>query len=460
MSRFENLKAKINLLRSRLMGEGNAATLARGAASSFAIRMTGTGINFITQVVLARLLGVGSYGSYIYAITWITVLGVVGKLGFDTASVRFVAAYSTQQAYGLLGGYLRYSSQVILLISIGAGLCLGLVSWIFQARYSLELLHTFWIAGALLPLSTALEVQQSRLRALKKIIQGQLPQEVLVPLLVLVGTVIAAVWFKSDLDATTAMSIRLVAVAVALGISFYLLIQVLPKEVRVSQPIFKSNEWFRAALAMVLVTGFNMVVAQTGTIVLGATLGTKQVGMYAVASKIAELLVFILVAVNSILAPLVASLHAKGERTELQRIVRIGVWIVFAISLSIAVILLIFGRQLLSLFGAEFTASYPILVVLIVSQLINAMSGPVSLLLNMTGYHGDSAKILAISATINIGLNIAITPIYGAFGTALVTAITSLIWNGSMSIIVWYRLKIIAVAIPERIFAISIKGDN
>ncbi len=58
------------------------------------VRLAGVGIGFLSHVLLARLLQADGYSKFIYVLTWVGVLVLLGKAGLDTASLRFVAAYT------------------------------------------------------------------------------------------------------------------------------------------------------------------------------------------------------------------------------------------------------------------------------------------------------------------------------------------------------------------------------
>lgn len=442
------MATKMPLYYQQFQRKGNAAVLARGAASSFILKILGTGLAFCVQVVAARWLGAESYGNYVYVLAWMNFLTLLGKLGFDSTSVRFIAAYCGQQEWGLLRGFLHYSSRITLVASVGAAFCLGFGAWVFRSQISTEVLYSFWIASAMLPAMTTLTLQENRLLALRKVWQAQLPQAILRPLLLLIGLALLALSIKK-LDESTFMALTLAATVGSLGTIALFFKKLMPKEINVAKTQFNSKEWLRMSQAMVLVGGFALILSQSDIVMIGSLVGSKETGLYTVAARIASLLVFPLVAVNSILAPLAADLYAKQACQELQRIVTLGVQCVFLSTLSITIVLIICGKTILSSFGVEFSSSYPMLVILIAGQLVNAMAGPVGLLLSMTGYHNDAIKVLGISATLNIALNVILIPNYGAVGASVATAISTILWNVVMAFIVWYRMKIVAVAIPR-----------
>jgi O-antigen/teichoic acid export membrane protein len=85
---------------------------------------------------------------------------------------------------------------------------------------------------------------------------------------------------------------------------------------------------------------------------------------------------------------------------------------------------MLFSRPLLGLSGAGFVDAWPLLLALGVGNMLNAGTGPVGYMLNMTG-HQKLVFLNSLTAiTVNIVLGIALTPRYGALGTAIATGLS------------------------------------
>jgi O-antigen/teichoic acid export membrane protein len=91
--------------------------LVRGASASFILRIAGTGIAFAAQIILTRLMGAEHYGNYIYVLTWINILVLFGKMGWDIVLLRYVAVYNVHEEWGKLKGILQSSSRITLIKS-------------------------------------------------------------------------------------------------------------------------------------------------------------------------------------------------------------------------------------------------------------------------------------------------------------------------------------------------------
>ena len=92
--------------------------------------------------------------------------------------------------------------------------------------------------------------------------------------------------------------------------------------------------------------------------------------------------------------------------------------------LVISLFLLGFTQPILNLFGSDFIAARWVLLTLIVGKLINAFTGPVGYLLDLTGYQNQSALIRSCSTLVNVILNFIAIPLFGMLGAAIATALT------------------------------------
>lgn len=428
-------------------------------------RILSSAIALGSMSALTNLLG-PEYGDYAYAVAWLTTLVLVGRFGFNKSATRYLAAYRGLQDWPHTRGFLRYSQRTMYAVAIGITLLAGallLVAKPYIVNYYGDdaFYNCMVIALVSLPFLSHLEIVEGILDGFKRVVVSQIPMRMLRPAII-AGSVIVLFYMTSlgrvshgekgvFLTSETAMFVNLGAVFIALGLGIVFVVSTLPDQIRKARPAYKKREWFGTSRDMMLTSGFNLLLVQADVIMLGLLVDTDAVGLYTVASRIALLLILGLTAVNAILQPITADLYAQQKNQELQRIVTLGANAVFAISL-IGSLVLYFGADYLHLiFGDEFVDSSPLLRILIIGQLFNAFAGPAVLLLNMTGYQRDSAKIMAGGAVLNLLLNAGLISWIGIEGAAYATAITTILWNLAAAVVVWYRLGIRSIALtPAR----------
>ena len=93
----------------------------RMAGTAFAIRVASAGIVFSSQVLLARWMGSSEFGIYVYAWTWLILVGELVHLGIPLTAQRFVPEYRQAGDLDLLRGFLVGSRWLTLGVGAAAG---------------------------------------------------------------------------------------------------------------------------------------------------------------------------------------------------------------------------------------------------------------------------------------------------------------------------------------------------
>jgi O-antigen/teichoic acid export membrane protein len=446
MNRIYSVVRQIQCLRR----DGIAVTLVQGAIAAFVIRALRTVLTFGLHAFLARLLGVEVYGQYAYVLNWIDTLAVFGQAGFDTASLRFVAAYRGQEKWRLLRGFVERTSQISIGISFLIATASAGIVWHLKEYLQMGLVQAFWIGFIVLPVMVLLQLSSVQLRALKRVVLSQLPQTILHPVALAMTVFIAVEILRYHSSASMVLGLELAILLVVLLLIRQLLLRCLPWEVLVNSADYQTDGWIKVALPLLLITVFNKVMSRSGIIILGSSSGTTEAGIYALVNRIASIIPFSLAAVNTIAAPVISELFAQQRMAELQRIITLAARGIFVLSVPVALGMVILGKSILGLFGPAFVKGYFALTILTGGQLINTLTGSVGFLMTMTGYHNQAAKVLGVSSLLNILFNALLVPVYGMAGSAIATAATMVFWNVTMFVFVQKHLGINSSMLPVR----------
>lgn len=435
-------------LRELLSGTGVGAVLARGAGGAFAVKLAAAAVGLVSYLILTNLLGAKAFGDYVYVLSWVTVIRLLALGGFDTAALRFVASYRDQGQWSHLRGFLRRSSQLVVGAAIACAVVLAGVIWLLSGQLEQPLRHAFLLACPLLVALAALGLYAAQLQGLKNVVKAKLPVDVGRPLMIGLFVGGLAWCCPQRLSAPSAMGMNLLATSVALAAAWLLLHRALPLEAKLAEPLFETLHWLRVAMTLLLLTAFFQVLSRTDVIMLGLLVDTESAGIYAVAALAAQMVFIGLGAINVIAAPMIAELYWHDRHTELRRLVRLAAIGVVVTAFPAILLLVVFGRPILRLFGPGFGTGYAPLVVLCCGQLINALAGSVGFLMTMTGHQQQAAVIVAVTATLNVVLNLLLIPSYGMVGAAAATAVTTAVWNLAMLVYVWRVLRINPTIVP------------
>ncbi len=430
-----------------------AALQARAAASSVMLKSAGWSIggygagavaSFVTQVILARVLAATRYGAYSYLLAWVNVAVLVGKLEFDTAAIRFVAAYRGQRQDGLLRGFLEYGFRMVIRTAIGVALGAGLTAWLLRRHMHPGVEGGIWVASLLVPLNALLPFSSSALQGFRRVPQAQLPQLVLRPVLFGLGIAIVGSGLGVELGAGRAVGLNVAATAVALGVSLFLLGRAVPASVAAAAPKLDTATWMHAVRGFIVISAAQLILSQQADIlVVGTLLGPRDAGLYSVATQLTSLIGLGAAAVIFVVLPVVADLHARGRRADLQRLVVRSVQGCAALSVPVVVLLFAAGDVVLRLYGSAFADAYPIVLVLSVSQLMAWTIGIPGSLLPTTGHEWQASRVIVGTALLNLALTFVLTPAFGAVGAATATLAAQLVKVGLLR---WYAWRYLGVA--------------
>jgi len=105
---------------------------------------------------------------------------------------------------------------------------------------------------------------------------------------------------------------------------------------------------------------------------------------------------------------------------------------------------LVFGPEVLLIFGKDFNGAFPVLVILAFGEMINALTGPAGNLLVLTGQQRISVRILTLGVTVCIGFNLWLIPLYGAVGAAFSMALGLIVINILRALVIRSKYGIVA----------------
>jgi len=184
------------------------------------------------------------------------------------------------------------------------------------------------------------------------------------------------------------------------------------------------------SLPMLMTTTMMFIIGETGVIMLGMFRSEVEVGYYAIAVKLATLTTFILNAVNSMAGPKFSELYHTNRMDDLFHVAKKSAKLIFVSTTPILLAYLIFGKLILNyVFGSEFGVAYPALVILVVGQFVNSISGSTGMFMNMTGNQKIFRNIMIMAAGLNITLNLLFVPYYGINGAAIAAMTSFCFWN-------------------------------
>lgn len=427
---------------------GLKAHLVRGAVGTLLVRGSLLGLNVLIGIVLARWLGPSSYGAYELAIATITLLSLPCSIGIPTVMLRETAAAGSRGDAATLSGILIWGVVSVTLLSalvvaLAAAALHVLPAWSAKLDPG-----AFRWALCALPLLSILAVGGQYLRGLHRTLRGQSP-ELLRQALFFVLVSIAAVGGLAAPTARNAVILYVAALCCGLASLGAFLRGRLPAVRSWRTARSERSRWLRMALPFAIIGGIHLINSRADIIMLGTMTDAATVGAYAIAIRAAELLLFVPIALNVSMASALSHLHAADDGPRLRQAVSSAVRLQSACAIPILVALLLFGRQIIELaFGPEYGAAAGPLRVLLIGHMVNVLTGPADLLLNMTGRERATALGMAVAAAVNVSLNLLLIPHLGMIGAALATTASNVTWNVGLAVLAGRALGVNTTVLP------------
>lgn len=419
----------------------------RGAGAGFFLRITGAVFAFLFTVVLARSLGAEAAGIYYLAFTVTFVAGVIGRVGLELASLRFVAAHAAMGEWEAVNGVYGQAVRISLLAS---GVCavataLGapfIARGLFAEPSLTEPLR--WMSLVVVPTSL-IAIHGEMLKGVRRpkeamFVQASGVSVLSFPLLLAVGSG----W--GIFGPVFAFSLASGVITI-FGVFFWRRATPMARGIRGR---FNRRLLLSTSSPLLLVAIMDLVMRYSDVVVLGVFADTSDVGVYSAATRTAMLTSFILIAVNSVVAPKMAALHHQGEHVTLETVARNAARMTLILATPMLLVFLLFPGRVLGFFGDSFEAGAPALAILATGQFVNVATGSVRELLVMSGHERLVRNNFLGAAVLNVGLSLLLVPPFGIVGAAMATATSVAAMNVVAVFLVYWKLGIVSVAFVRR----------
>jgi O-antigen/teichoic acid export membrane protein len=415
--------------------------LISGSAFIFIYRLFGAAATFLTQILLARWMGAAELGIYVLAFSWCILLSTLSTGGFRIASIRFIGEGLSASRPGYISGYVRRSRQIVIILSLAVAVLGSLCLLAFDSVFGVESLSVFIIALLAVPFFALLNLYAGHANALSRFPLSFLPINVFRPLLFLLA--ICGVWAAGkSLNANIAMSMNWIALGIVAAITIVLSNQALQSHIADVEPQYATRIWIKTAIPLLFVALFTGYFPELMVIIVGAWLPSNELAIFHVCFRVAMLISFGLYAVDAFTGPEIAGLLASGKQEKLQQVVNRVTRLRFWAALAAIIILGFAGREVLGIFGEEFTQGYLILMILAFAQLVQAGVGPTIRLISLSGHQNQSVLVFSVAIIVAIILIAILVPLFGVRGAAMATLLDTILWVAWMRYLVVRRLDI------------------
>jgi len=414
--------------------------VAKGAGIIFLGMLIGHFINYFSQILMARYLGVSDYGLLMLAFTIVQALTILSLLGFDLGSARFISCHRDNKSK--LSGIFRKSIKFILITSFISSIFLFLFSnqlaLLFNSPGLSPILRIF--SFLVIPL-TLFNLLVSFMRGLKLSGSKIFCHDILYPIFKLVIFILMLYSGYVLFGAVIAIMFS-VMFATAFSI-YYLLIRKEILSIIKIKPNFRLKELFLFSWPLLLAGVLSLIFNWIGVMSLGYFKTTFEVGIYSVALITAGILWIILRSFNFLFMPVVSELFAKNRFDDIKILYKIITRWIFLLSFPIFLIMAFFPDLIINFFfGQKYMAAALPFMILSFGYIFANITGPTGTTIIAFGKTKLNLLISISIAVSNFILCILLIPLYGVIGAAVAMFFTVLIGNGLGFFFVYRFMKI------------------
>jgi len=392
----------------------------RQILTNFVTLLSGMGLaramTAIALILVARQVGPGSYGQYVACFSLAKLTSVAFSWGLD-GWLLWRGGAAARGTIALQSG-----------VALAWKLILGVV-W-FLALYLLAL--TGWLNPATFPPSVLLitglivwadDLTNTVWSIFKSTLQNDVTFKIITPVQVVMLSVTVALIFADTRSLVVFLWARLTVVAIGCIVALYLLRRNIGIDFTGSAmlPIFRAATPFAASLV------FSLIYERADVTIVGQFLGTQQAGLYGPAATITATLLLIPASAYAVMVPVFtrAWLDREGRFAATLRLLLV---VNAALGICLAASLAASARWIMhQLYGAQYTEAGGVLTVLSLVLGLRCVTFALGAAVVGAGLQARRLKAQALSAILNVVVNLAIVTSWGIQGVAWVYVFSELV---------------------------------
>jgi len=417
-------------------------TILKASGSTGVGRMADIFSRYITNIVLTRVLGAELFGIFILGRTVVMVVSMISSLGMGYGVVRQIAFYAAQKDEDNAQQAIRIALVIPGIVSVITALLLFLgkdyVALSFFKKPALVFPLKILIFS--IPIIAIAQILMEVLRGFKRITPRVAVEYFLLPLsnlFFIVGFYLLGYRLEGAISAF--MLSNFIALVILMIINRPWIKKNLPG------PFIKKEallNLFKFSLPLTFVSIFNELKLRLDILLLGFLSTASNTSIYFIALRLASFIYLPSQASHMIFAPMVSGFYGRGEIDKIEYNYKNLTKMMFIGSMFLMGFIVIFSRELLAIFGAEFEKGMLVVILICLGQLIKTMVGNAGPILVMVGKPVLNLLIMTVTVILLAALNFLLIPKHGILGAGIANLTTVTITSLMELVFVYRHLRI------------------
>ncbi|MEZ6138641.1 MAG: hypothetical protein R3C53_27470 [Pirellulaceae bacterium] len=384
-------------------------------------------MQFSVNVLLARHLTTANFDDYNVAMAIVLTLSTFATLGLEKYALLHLSVFRERQDWSGTRGFLRLSFVVVISLSVGL-----VVLAVTTLESLLALLGAGFHVGipmaiAFLPMVAWGLFLVEGLTAYGRQILAATLYRIVMPASLLVINLVLMQWLGHDFSAFHA--------AIAFGLAWTITTSGLAHYFHSARPVlsltetgtYESHKWLSGSLPLFGYSLLLTIQGQSGVLILEVLHPSDpMVSEYAMAWHIGTFLLLIATATNRFYLPIFSVLLERGDWNAFIHEWRMRRFWISLLILPFAIYILLFGEQVLAIFGSDYLRATPALIVIVVGTTLAVLFSPAPYVLQFLGqnrlvlYCSLLSVVATVSGSIYFGARFGSLGVAAAYATPLV----------------------------------------
>ncbi len=385
-------------------------------------------INFLIGIIIAKKTDPQIFGNYNLALAIATTTVLFVKAGTGKGLIKYIPVFAVENHYGKIKGLIRNVVICILVLWTVFAISIGsfqqqLSTIIFKNK---DLNYMIGLVIIHILILVIYSTYSNIILSFKLINSNTIITKYFTPIIFIISCYLSIVFFNKDDSGIYFARI------ISQFLSFILIYLVYFKNVRSKLVKYKYEAVDNKAIFIYCIPLFftetiSQVMEKVDVIMIGAFIGTYEVGIYSVVVKLMSVALLASFAVSQALAPVISELSAKNDISSMGILYKnISKWL-FLFGSNFCIFVICFRNQLLNIFGKEYVAGGSmVLVILSIAYFFKTTGALTSNILVVRDKQKQEFINNCILLTINIVLNAVLINILGIIGAAIATSISTI----------------------------------
>ena len=443
------------------------------------ISLIGRFSGYLLLMIIGWLYGQEAMGVYTVGLSILSIVGIFGRFGVDMAMSRFVAQFGGAGRWDLIRSAYGIAFKIVFVL----GLFLSAATYfivpyftdnlfdqsapnfehytLFMQLFSVSIL--FYVLGGL---------SEECIKGLKKTKQYSWISQVVNQLAAIIFLLVFGLFSRDALWVNLSYCLGVfVAFSIAqfywvfylrnpeIGSREFSLRKLAGKEqagkgastfhVNGEHPL-TTGDMLRISAPMMSAKYLTMIYTWLDILILAWYAPESKVAIYRVATRLTSLATIPLISINAIAGPKFAEAFGNHDQRRLRNSVKQATRMIFWSCMPILLFFILLPKLGLATFGKDFTGAEAVTVFIIVTlgQVANVLTGPVTVLLNMTGRQKVTMYYALATVIVDVSLNLILIPIYGIIGAAIATSVARTLLNVGCAAQIYFSMGVSTVYNP------------